>query len=134
MPPGARSNSWSGTSALDTISKILMKVAIQGELGSFSHAAARQMLPRATLVACQTSAEVFDRVAGGSVAAAVIPIENSLAGSVAEHSDLLLSRPVFIQREFYLRINHALLAPPGVKLKQIRRVFSHPVALQQCRD
>jgi prephenate dehydratase len=65
---------------------------------------------------------------------AVIPIENSLAGSVAEHFDLLLGRDVHIVREFRLRIVHNLIAPPGVKLRDLRRVFSHPVALDQCRD
>ena len=80
------------------------------------------------------SAEVFDRVESGDVQAAVIPIENSLAGSVAEHFDLLLAREVFIHREFHLRIRHNLGAPPGVKLDEVRRVFSHPVALDQCRN
>jgi prephenate dehydratase len=111
-----------------------MKVAIQGELGSFSHEAAGKMLPRASVVPCARSAEVFDRVEKGSVDAAVIPIENSLAGSVAEHFDLLLARELFIHAEFHLRIRHNLIAPPGVALKQIRRVFSHPVALDQCRN
>ncbi len=110
-----------------------MKVAIQGELGSFSHEAARNMLPRAIVVPCARSAEVFDRVEKGSVQAAIVPIENSLAGSVAEHFDLLLARDVFIHREFPLRIRHNLIAPPGVKLADVRRVFSHPVALDQCR-
>jgi prephenate dehydratase len=64
----------------------------------------------------------------------VIPIENSLAGSVAEHFDLLLSRDVHIVREFRLRIVHNLIALPGAKLGDVRRVFSHPVALDQCRD
>ncbi len=111
-----------------------MKVAIQGELGSFSHEAAGTMLRRATVVPCARSAEVFDRVESGSVQAAVIPIENSLAGSVAEHFDLLLTREVFVHAESYLRIRHNLIAPPGVKLSQIRRVLSHPVALDQCRN
>jgi len=111
-----------------------MKIAIQGELGSFSHEAAGKMLPRAKVVPCARSAEVFDRVANGSVQAAVIPIENSLAGSVAEHFDLLLARDVFIHREFHLRIRHNLIVPPGVKPDAIRRVFSHPVALDQCRN
>jgi prephenate dehydratase len=111
-----------------------MKVAIQGELGSFSHEAAGKMLPRASVVPCARSAEVFDRVEKGSVDAAVIPIENSLAGSVAEHFDLLLARELFIHAEFHQRIRHNLIAPPGVALKQIRRVFSHPVALDQCRN
>ena len=111
-----------------------MKVAIQGELGSFSHEAAGRMLPKATVVPCARSAEVFDSVESGKVQAAVIPIENSLAGSVAEHFDLLLARDVFIHGEFYLRIRHNLIAPRGVKLADVRRVFSHPVALDQCRN
>jgi len=68
------------------------------------------------------------------VQAAVIPIENSLAGSVAEHFDLLLARDVFIHGEMHLRIRHNLIAPPGVRLSALRRVFSHPVALDQCRN
>jgi prephenate dehydratase len=111
-----------------------MKVAIQGELGAFSHEAAQKMLPRCTVVPCARSAEVFDRVESGSVAGAVIPIENTLAGTVAEHADLLVSRDVFIQGEYLLRIVHNVIAPPGVKLNALRRVLSHPVALDQCRD
>lgn len=111
-----------------------MKVAIQGERGSFSHEAAEQMLPRCTVVACARSAEVFDRIHRGSVTAAVIPIENSLAGTVAEHADLLLTNDVFIQAEFLLRIVHNVIAAPGVKLRSVRKVLSHPVALDQCRD
>jgi len=111
-----------------------MKVAIQGERGSFSHEAAEKMLPRCTFVPCARSAEVFDRVEAGSVHAAVIPIENTLAGTVAEHADLLVSRNVFIQAEYLLRIVHNVIAAPGVKIASLRRVLSHPVALDQCRD
>jgi prephenate dehydratase len=114
--------------------KAAIKVAIQGELGSFSHEAAESMLPRCTVVPCARSAEVFDRVGNGSVGAAVIPIENSLAGTVAEHADLLVERGVFIQGEFLLRIVHNVIAAPGVKFSALRRAFSHPVALDQCRD
>jgi prephenate dehydratase len=92
------------------------------------------MLPRAKVVPCARSLEVFDRVKRGAVDGAVIPIENSLAGSVAEHFDLLLGRDVHIVREFRLRIVHNLIALPGAKLGDVRRVFSHPVALDQCRD
>jgi prephenate dehydratase len=111
-----------------------MRIAIQGEAGSFSHEAARRMAPGCTIVPCARSAEVFDRVERKSVDAAVIPIENSLAGSVTEHFDLLLARKVFIEREFRLRIVHNLIALPGVRRKDLRRVYSHPVALEQCRD
>ncbi len=92
------------------------------------------MVPGCTVVPCAASVEVFARVGSGAVSAAVIPIENSLAGSVAEHLDLLLASDVFIQREFPLRIQHNLIAAPGVKLAELTRVFSHPVALDQCRD
>jgi prephenate dehydratase len=111
-----------------------MKVAIQGELGSFSHEAAERMLPRCIVVPCARSAEVFDRVQRESVGAAVIPIENTLAGTVAEHADLLLTHEVFIQAEYLLRIVHNVIAVPGVRLSSLRRVLSHPVALDQCRD
>jgi prephenate dehydratase len=111
-----------------------MRIAIQGELGSFSHQAARNMVADCTIVPCARSVEVFDRLDRGSVRAAVIPIENTLAGSVGEHFDLLLARRVFIQREFRLRIEHNLIAPPGVKTRDVRKVYSHPVALDQCRN
>ena len=111
-----------------------MKVAIQGELGAFSHEAAEKMLPRCKVVPCARSAEVFDRLERGTVEAAVIPIENTLAGTVAEHADLMLTRGVFIQAEYLLRIVHNVIAAPGVRLGALRRVLSHPVALDQCRD
>lgn len=116
-----------------------MKIAIQGELGSFSHEAATHMVRGCTIVPCAKSVEVFDLLNQDlqerrSVQAAVIPIENSLAGSVGEHFDLLLARRVFIQREFRLRIVHNLIAAPGVKKSDIVTVYSHPVALDQCRD
>ena len=125
-------------STLPASTLLLMKtsgsVAIQGELGSFSHEAAEAMLPRCKVVPCARSAEVFDAVENGRVNAAVIPIENSLAGTVAEHADLLVARDVFVQGEFLLRIVHNLIAAPGVKLNAVRRGFSHPVALDQCRE
>jgi prephenate dehydratase len=119
---------------LAVFGKTAMRVAIQGELGSFSHEAALRMLAGCAVVPCARSVEVFDRVEGGSVAAAVIPIENTLAGTVAEHADLLVARDVFIQAEYFLRIVHNVIAAPGVKMSSLRRVLSHPVALDQCRD
>ena len=110
-----------------------MKVAIQGELGSFSHEAATQFAPRASIVPCARCADVFDALETGAVQAAAIAIENSLAGSVAENYDLLLKRDAFLHRELLLRIRHNLIALPGTKLADVRRVFSHPVALEQCR-
>src|SRR5580700_4081805 len=86
------------------------------------------------IAACATSAEVFERVASGAVDGAVLPIENSLHGSVAEHYDLLLAQPVQIARESLLRVRHNLIARPGVAPEDIKRVISHPVALSQCRN
>ena len=116
-----------------------MKVAIQGELGSNSHMAALAMLQddpgagKLDIAACATSADVFERVVSGSVECAVLPIENSLHGSVAEHYDLLLAQPVRIARESLLRVRHNLIAKPGAAPEDIKRVMSHPVALSQCR-
>ena len=111
-----------------------MKIAIQGELGSFSHEAASTFLPGNTVVPCATSYDVFDRLASRQAGAALIPIENSLAGPVAQHLDLLVARDVWIEREFRLRIRHNLIAAPGVRIQDLRRVLSHPVALDQCRE
>jgi prephenate dehydratase len=110
-----------------------MRIAIQGELGSFSHQAALQMEPQATIVPCAYSAEVFKLVESAEVCAAVIPIENSLAGSVVEHFDLLFQSDVQIERESLLRIRHNLIGVPGSSVANIRKVLSHPVALAQCR-
>ncbi len=111
-----------------------MRVAIQGEPGSFSHEAAIRAVPEATIFPCAVSRDVFAAMKDGRVDAAVIPIENSLAGSVAEHYDLLLTNDVAIESESLLRIRHNLIAMPGAKLEEIEKVYSHPVALAQCRE
>lgn len=110
-----------------------LTIAIQGERGSNSHMAAIEMLGDITIVPCTLSAEVIEAVLTGRVDAAVLPIENSLHGSVAEHYDLLLEYPLRIDRESLLRIRHNLIAAPGVSLADVRTVLSHPVALSQCR-
>jgi prephenate dehydratase len=111
-----------------------MKIAIQGEPGSFSHEAALKLVPEGEIFPCALSGEVFAALAEGSVQAAVIPIENSLAGSVSEHFDLLLAHDVRVERETLLRIRHNLIAIAGASTGEIDRVFSHPVALAQCRQ
>ena len=111
-----------------------MKIAIQGELGSFSHEAASTFLPGNSVLPCATSHDVFEKLTKRQAAAALIPIENSLAGPVAQHLDLLATREVWIEREYRLRIRHNLIAAPGVSLHDVRRVLSHPVALEQCRE
>ncbi len=110
-----------------------MRVAIQGELGAFSHEAAMKLVKGAEIVPFSLSAEVFAALSSGKVDAAAIPIENSLAGSVSEHFDLLLEHNVKIVQETLLRIRHNLIAMPGAQLYALKRVYSHPVALAQCR-
>ena len=110
-----------------------MKVAIQGEPGAFSHEAALKLVAGAEIVPCALSAEVFAALDAGAVDAAVIPIENSLAGSVLEHFDLLLKHDVKVVEETLVRIRHNLIVMPGVSVGEIERVLSHPVALAQCR-
>jgi prephenate dehydratase len=109
-----------------------MKIAIQGEPGSFSHEAALKLVPDAEILPCALSAEVFLALDSGAADAAAIPIENSLAGSVLEHFDLLLHRDVKVVRETLIRIRHNLIAIAGAKMGEIERVYSHAVALAQC--
>jgi prephenate dehydratase len=110
-----------------------MKIAIQGEPGSFSHEAALKLVPDAEILPCALSAEVFAALDSGAADAAAIPIENSLAGSVLEHFDLLLHHDVKVVRETLIRIRHNLIAVAGAKMGEIERVYSHAVALAQCR-
>ena len=110
-----------------------MKIAIQGEPGSFSHEAAIKLVEDAVIAPFSLSADAFSALSNGAVDAAVIPIENSLAGSVSEHFDLLLAHDVRVEREALLRIRHNLIAISGSSISNIDRVFSHPVALAQCR-
>ncbi len=112
-----------------------MKTAFQGELGAFSQQAIRQLLgPRAEPVPFQRFDEVFAALRGNKVDAAVLPIENTLHGSVHENYDLLLRYDFEITAETSVRIVHNLIAPPGVTFERVRKAYSHPVALNQCLD
>ncbi len=111
-----------------------MRVTFQGERGAFSEEAARRLLgERIELVPSASFEEAFRRLHRGDVHAGVVPIENTLAGSVYENYDLLLRYRLPIVGEARVRIVHNLMAAPGVKFQRLRRVFSHPVALGQCR-
>src|ERR1041384_516689 len=113
---------------------MLETVAIQGEAGSFSHAAAIETHGRdLRLVPCPTFVELFRAVEAGDASRGVVPIENTRAGSVHENYDLLSAHALHVVGETELRIRHCLIAPPRVTLPEVRRVASHPVALAQCR-
>jgi prephenate dehydratase len=108
-------------------------VAFQGERGAFSEEAARQLLGGAIeAVPCRSFDEVFAAVAEGRANCAVIPIENSLAGSVLRNYELLAGGDLTIEGEVYLRIELAVIGQRGARLEEIREVHSHPVALAQC--
>jgi len=108
-------------------------VAFQGELGAFSQVAAAQLAAGYRPVPVAAFDQVFEAVANGKQHAAVIPIENTLHGSVHENYDHLLKYDLTIHGETFVRIVHNLIAPPGVKRSSIKCVYSHPVALNQCR-
>lgn len=110
-------------------------IAFQGERGAFSEEATRQLLGAAAeVLPCPRFEDVFRSLQEGKVNGAVIPIENTLAGSVHENYDHLQHFDFSIVAETNVRIVHNLMAPPGVSFSHIRRVFSHPVALNQCLD
>lgn len=113
----------------------LPKVAFQGELGAFSQEAIHQFFgPRVEPVPQTRFEQVFEALAAGRVRSAVIPIENTLAGSVHENYDHLLKFQLEIVGETNVRIVHNLIVLPGVKWKNLKKVYSHPVALNQCLD
>lgn len=109
-----------------------MRIAYQGEPGAFSEAAARRVAPEAELVACRTFEEAFASVEAGTVDYGVLPIENSIGGSIHRNYDLLLSHQLPIVAEIELPVAHQLLALPGATLDRLKKVYSHPQALAQC--
>jgi prephenate dehydratase len=108
-------------------------VAFQGEAGAFSEAAAYKLLgPAIKTIPCMTFEDMFSLVSQKKVDRAVVPIENSLVGSIHKNYDLLIEHETPIVNEVYLQIVHNLIGHPQAKLSQITRVFSHQVALGQC--
>ena len=109
-------------------------IAIQGERGAFSEQAARKLFPdEHEILPCRTFDDAFAAVRDSRATAAVIPIENSLAGSVMRSYELLGEAHLEIAGEVLLRIGLNVIARPGASLASLRRVLSHPVALAQCQ-
>jgi len=110
-------------------------IAFQGERGAFSEEAARRLAgPEVAVMPCARFEDIFRAVKGGRASGAAVPIENTLAGSVHENYDHLVNFELPIMGESSVRIVHNLIAPKGVSFSRIKRVFSHPVALNQCLD
>ena len=108
-----------------------MKVAFQGEPGAYSEQAVYGYFGPVETLPCESFDDVFAAVTHGQVETALIPIENSLAGSIHINYDQLLRHQLWIVGEYFLRVRHCLIALPGVKKSEIRRVISHPQGLGQ---
>ena len=110
-----------------------LTASFQGERGAFSEEAARLLLgPAVEVVPCPRFQQVFERLASGEVDRAIVPIENTLHGSVHENYDHLLNFKLPIRGEVNLRIVHNLIAAPETTYAKVRKVYSHPVAINQC--
>ena len=111
----------------------LNRIAFQGEPGANSHLAARDAYPRMEALACPTFEDALAAVKNAKAKLAMIPIENSVAGRVADIHHLLPRSGLHIVAEHFERVRHQLLTLPGVKLPELRTVHSHVMALGQCR-
>ncbi|MDQ3001189.1 MAG: hypothetical protein M3Y08_08005 [Fibrobacterota bacterium] len=110
-----------------------MKAAFQGVHGAYSELASKQLLgPKIVTLPCESFEDVFDAVAKGKAERGILPIENSLAGSIHQNYDLLLARNLHIVGEVHLKVEHVLMCHPSASLKAITQVRSHPQALAQC--
>ena len=110
------------------------KIGFQGAKGANSEIAIREVYPSMEAIACDTFEDVFNALNAGEIELAMIPIENTLAGRVADIHHLLPDAGVFIIGEYFLPIHFDLMVLPGVKLEDITTVYSHVHALGQCRD
>lgn len=111
-----------------------MKIAFQGEQGAFSELAAKEYFgPKKQFLPLPEFADVYKAVARGKAEFGILPIENSLAGSIHQNYDLLLHGDLYIIGEIYLKVSHYLIANKHVSRRNIKRIFSHPQALAQCK-
>jgi prephenate dehydratase len=109
-----------------------MRVAFQGEPGAYSEQAVFGYFGSVATVPCESFDLVFESVNSGNCDSGLIPIENSLAGSIHQNYDLLLRNTLHIVGEYLLRVRHCLIALPGVKKSDLKKAISHPQALGQC--
>lgn len=109
------------------------RIAFQGVAGAFSQQAALQFLPDAATVGFPSFFDGFQAAVLGDCHYACLPVENSLAGSINQTYDLLTDSVLHVVGEQVVRVEHTLLAPPGTALRDVRRVYSHIQALEQCR-
>ncbi len=113
--------------------KIINSFSFQGVNGAYSEQAGKNLFPNAIGVACSTFEEMFDQVRKDNVEAAMVPIENSLAGRVADTQRLIPDSDLKITLEYFLEVNHNLMGIKGSKISDIKRVHSHEQGIAQCR-
>src|SRR3954464_1475509 len=114
------------------LEELFVRIAFQGEPGAYSEAAALRFSDHADLLPCETFEAVFTAVAGGKATHGILPVENSIGGSIHRNYDLLMEHDLPIVGEVELPIRHHLLALPGTAIDQVQRIYSHPQALAQC--
>ncbi len=110
------------------------KIAYQGERGSNSHIACREVYPQYDAVACRTFEDVIAMVESGDAQLAMIPVENTIAGRVGDIHHLLPATTLHMIGEHFMRIKFQLMGLPGAKVEDIERAYSHVMALGQCRN
>lgn len=109
-----------------------MKVGCLGPEASFSFQAAKNIFKDAEIITCNSITTVFDLVNEGGIDKGIVPLENSTGGSITVTLDELISKNIFIEADYFLKIEHALLS--NYKLKDITQIFSHPQAFSQCKN
>jgi prephenate dehydratase len=109
-----------------------MRIAYQGEPGAYSEAAALRFGDHADLLPCEAFDDVFRAVAAGRATHGILPVENSIGGSIHRNYDLLIEHDLPIVGEVELPIRHHLMALPGTPPERVQRIYSHPQALAQC--
>jgi prephenate dehydratase len=111
-----------------------MRIAFQGEAGAYSEAAALRFAPGASVLACRSFEDVFAAVAEGRATRGILPMENSIGGSIHRNYDLLVEHELPIVGEVELAVDHCLLVRPGTDVRDLAVVYSHPQALAQCEQ
>src|SRR5919109_1789126 len=111
-----------------------MRIAYQGEPGAYSEAAALLYSPHTETLPCKTFDEVFDAVLHKRATHGIVPMENSIGGTIHRNYDLLVDNEIPITGEVEIDVVHCLQALPGTKLEEIKTVYSHPQALAQCEQ